>query len=161
MLDNILQQIDPERTLFIISSKSFTTLETLTNARTILDWMKTKFGNQVIQHHFIAITASPTKAMAWGIPEENIDVSVEEGVVRISGSSQVAKEDKGMRSYFMNAISSSYDYSFQLPSGLEDGEPKAELRRGILTLRFKKTRKEAPKKVKVVSKDEEKGEGDD
>ncbi|KKQ80857.1 MAG: Heat shock protein [Candidatus Daviesbacteria bacterium GW2011_GWA1_38_7] len=96
-----------------------------------------------------------------GIPEENIDVSVEEGVVRISGSSQVAKEDKGMRSYFMNAISSSYDYSFQLPSGLEDGEPKAELRRGILTLRFKKTRKEAPKKVKVVSKDEEKGEGDD
>ncbi|OGT36836.1 MAG: glucose-6-phosphate isomerase [Gammaproteobacteria bacterium RIFCSPHIGHO2_12_FULL_37_14] len=72
LLDNILQQIDPERTLFIISSKSFTTLETLTNARTILDWMKTKFGNQVIQHHFIAITASPTKAMAWGIPEENI-----------------------------------------------------------------------------------------
>lgn len=101
------------------------------------------------EDEFIAEAATP------GIPEENIDVSVEEGVVRISGSSQVTKEDKGRRSYFMNAISSTYDYSFQLPSGLEEEEPKAELHRGILTLRFKKTRKEAPKKVKIVSRDEE------
>ena len=42
-LNEVLQQIDPEATLFIISSKSFTTIETLTNARTILEWMQTKF----------------------------------------------------------------------------------------------------------------------
>ena len=41
-LCEVLEQINPETTLFIISSKSFTTIETLTNARTILAWMQAK-----------------------------------------------------------------------------------------------------------------------
>lgn len=71
-LNEILQQVDPETTLFIISSKSFTTLETLTNARTIMTWMQTRLGKNVFQQHFIAVTADRGKAIAFGIPEENI-----------------------------------------------------------------------------------------
>ena len=71
-LDEILQQIDPETTLFIISSKSFTTLETLTNADTIIAWMKNKYGEDVVQQHFAAVTAAPDKAREFGIPEEQI-----------------------------------------------------------------------------------------
>lgn len=70
-LDDVLQRIDPETTLFIISSKSFTTLETLTNARTIRDWMTTKIGSDLTQH-FIAITAATDKAIAFGIPSHHI-----------------------------------------------------------------------------------------
>lgn len=67
-----LRKIDPETTLFIISSKSFSTLETLTNAQTIFSWMKEKFGHTVSKKHFIAVTAAPEKAIKFGIWEENI-----------------------------------------------------------------------------------------
>lgn len=71
-LNEVLTQIDPESTLFIISSKSFTTLETLTNARTVAAWMKAKLGEDAVKHHFIAITAVPEKAKQFGVAEEAI-----------------------------------------------------------------------------------------
>lgn len=71
-LDEVLEKIDPYSTLFIISSKSFTTLETLTNAHTILAWMKAKLGEKAVEHHFVAITSAMEKAMAFGIPEDHI-----------------------------------------------------------------------------------------
>jgi glucose-6-phosphate isomerase len=71
-LNEVLQQIDPETTLFIISSKSFSTLETMTNASTLASWMKDKLGEKAIQHHFIAITAATQKARDFGIPEDHI-----------------------------------------------------------------------------------------
>lgn len=72
LINDVLQNIDPETTLFIVSSKSFTTLETLTNAHTVCDWMRAKQGNEVLQKHFIAITADPQKAIEFGIPEQHI-----------------------------------------------------------------------------------------
>lgn len=71
-LKEVLSQIDVQTTLFIVSSKSFTTLETLTNARTVLAWFKEKAPAQPIEQHFIAITAAVEKAIAFGIPEKNI-----------------------------------------------------------------------------------------
>lgn len=71
-LNEILKQIDPETTLFIISSKSFTTLETMTNARTIIAWMQDRLGKDVLKHHFIAVTAHAENAIAFGIPKEHI-----------------------------------------------------------------------------------------
>lgn len=72
LIHDVLRSIDPETTLFIISSKTFTTMETMTNAQTLLSWMENCLGQQVIKHHFIAITASTEKALAFGIPEEHI-----------------------------------------------------------------------------------------
>ncbi len=71
-LHEVLQLIDAETTLFIVSSKSFTTLETMTNAYTVLRWMQDKLGDNVLAHHFIAITAAAEKAIAFGIPENHI-----------------------------------------------------------------------------------------
>lgn len=71
-LQEILDEIEPEATLFIISSKSFSTIETLTNAKTIMDWMQAQFGIDAIKQHFVAVTAAPQKAQAFGIPEEQI-----------------------------------------------------------------------------------------
>jgi len=72
VLNSVLKKIDPETTLFIISSKSFSTIETLTNANTILTIMQKRFGEKALLHHFIAITAKPEKALALGIPAEHI-----------------------------------------------------------------------------------------
>ena len=61
---NAVASLRPETTLFIISSKSFATKETLYNAKKAMDWL-----NQPTHHdkHFIAITAHPNKAHAFGI----------------------------------------------------------------------------------------------
>ncbi len=88
-----------------------------------------------------------------GVPEERIDITLDDSVVRITGSSEETTEQTGQRKYFMSSMARSYNYSFRLPQGVLEGEePSAELRDGILTLTFKKAQKAAPKKVKVVSK---------
>ncbi len=71
-VDEILQRIDPETTLFIISSKSFTTIETLTNAETVIAWMKDRLGADILQHQFAAVTSARAKAVKFGIPEARI-----------------------------------------------------------------------------------------
>lgn len=71
-LNEVLNKIDPEASLFIISSKSFTTLETMTNAQTIRQWLQQKLGCNDLTAHFVAITAMPENARRFGIPNENI-----------------------------------------------------------------------------------------
>jgi glucose-6-phosphate isomerase len=71
-IQETLAKINPETTLFIVSSKSFTTLETITNAITLKAWLQTKLGITSIEKHFIAVTAATSKALAFGIAPENI-----------------------------------------------------------------------------------------
>jgi glucose-6-phosphate isomerase len=71
-LQEVLHQIDAETTLFIVSSKSFTTLETMTHAKTLREWLQQQLNTQTIDKHFIAVTAAKEAALAFGIPKENI-----------------------------------------------------------------------------------------
>lgn len=68
-LGSLLAHLNPETTLFIISSKSFSTVDTLSNAKTALAWlMTTKASKAAILHrHFIGISANLDKVSAWGI----------------------------------------------------------------------------------------------
>lgn len=72
LIRDVLEKIDPESTLFIISSKSFTTTETMTNAKTAINFIQTKLGTEAIKHHFAALTAKPDRARALGIADESI-----------------------------------------------------------------------------------------
>lgn len=88
-----------------------------------------------------------------GIPEDKVDVTFEDGVVRVSASSESKQEEKDKRRYFMSSMSSSYNYSFRLPQGVvKDEEPKAELEDGVLRLIFRKEEKKEPRKIKVTKK---------
>lgn len=70
---DLLGALKPETTLFIISSKSFTTVDTLSNARTALQWMCDGDVNEelVRRHHFIGVSAQPARMTEWGIPALN------------------------------------------------------------------------------------------
>lgn len=93
------------------------------------------------------------EAALAGVPEEKIDISVDDGVVRITGSSQEKEEEKRERRYFMSSMAASYNYSFRLPEGVvQDEEPNAEFDNGVLRLTFKKVQKEPPKKIKITTK---------
>jgi len=76
-LDNLLKHLNPETTLFIISSKSFGTVDTLSNAKTALSWLlataKLRAGTEdsVLRRHFIGISANSEKMSAWGIHSEH------------------------------------------------------------------------------------------
>ncbi len=91
-----------------------------------------------------------------GIQEDSVDVTVDDGVVRITAHAEDTKEDKDNRRYFMTSRVSSFNYSFRLPEGIvSDEEPNCELEHGILTLRFKKQQKAPPKKIAVRAKGKE------
>ena len=68
----VLESLNPESTLITAVSKSFTTLETLTNAQTARDWLMESLPGRDIGQHLIGITAEPSSAIAFGIPEDNI-----------------------------------------------------------------------------------------
>ena len=65
------QQVNPETTLFIVSSKSFSTLETFTNAASLQQWMK-QAGCTEINKHFVAISSNVDAAVEFGIDPDNI-----------------------------------------------------------------------------------------
>ena len=68
-----LKGLDPERTLFIVSSKSFTTQDTIMNAHTARDWlMENSRDESATSKHFIAVAANVKAATEFGIKEENI-----------------------------------------------------------------------------------------
>lgn len=68
-----LQDLDPRRTLFIVSSKSFTTQDTLMNAHTARDWlMESARDESAVAKHFIAVASNVKAATEFGITEDNI-----------------------------------------------------------------------------------------
>jgi glucose-6-phosphate isomerase len=62
-----LKTLDPRRTLFIISSKTFTTLETMTNARTARSWVADALGSDAVGDHFAAVSTRLDKVAEFGI----------------------------------------------------------------------------------------------
>lgn len=65
-LSAVLRRVRPESTLFLVASKSFTTLETMTNARSARDWFTTQ-GGRDIARHFCALTSNVQAAADFGI----------------------------------------------------------------------------------------------
>jgi len=68
-LSELLHQLRPETTLFIISSKSFGTIDTLSNAQTVRQWLEKALGQneKILQNHFIGVSTKPDKMTEWGI----------------------------------------------------------------------------------------------
>ena len=72
-LTEVLQDLNPETTLFIVQSKSFNTLETLKNATACREWFLYNGGTEEdLARHFSAVTANVVKAKEFGIVEQNI-----------------------------------------------------------------------------------------
>ena len=65
--------LDPEETLFIVASKTFTTLETMTNARTARDWALARLGDEAaVAKHFVAVSTASDEVAAFGIDTANM-----------------------------------------------------------------------------------------
>jgi glucose-6-phosphate isomerase len=69
----VLSQIDPEETLAIVVSKTFTTLETMTNAHSMRDWfIKGGCPEGQLAKHFVGVSANPAEVVKFGIDKDNV-----------------------------------------------------------------------------------------
>jgi len=66
-LADVLESADPRTTLFIIASKTFTTLETLTNARTARAWLASNLGEPAVREHFAAVSVNHKAMDEFGV----------------------------------------------------------------------------------------------
>jgi glucose-6-phosphate isomerase len=68
-----VRDLSPDETLFIISSKTFGTLETLTNAKSARDWVVNALGTEdAVANHFVAVSTAADKVQAFGIDTANM-----------------------------------------------------------------------------------------
>jgi glucose-6-phosphate isomerase len=71
-INEVLKKLNPETTLFIIVSKTFTTQETITNSETIKSWFLNSASQKDVAKHFVAVSTNVEKATAFGIETQNI-----------------------------------------------------------------------------------------
>jgi glucose-6-phosphate isomerase len=71
-LYDTLRGLDPARTLFIVSSKTFTTQETMTNARSARAWLAATLGEAAVGDHFAAVSTALPKVHEFGIEEDKV-----------------------------------------------------------------------------------------
>ncbi|MEX5632066.1 glucose-6-phosphate isomerase [Parafrankia sp. FMc2] len=64
--------LDPATTLFIVASKTFTTLETLANARAARSWLTASLGEEAVSSHFVAVSTNAEKVAEFGIDTANM-----------------------------------------------------------------------------------------
>ncbi|MEV4105388.1 glucose-6-phosphate isomerase [Nonomuraea sp. NPDC049649] len=67
-----LRDLDPATTLFVVSSKTFTTLETLTNAKVARQWLTGALGEDAVSRHFAAVSTNAAKVAEFGIDTDNM-----------------------------------------------------------------------------------------
>jgi glucose-6-phosphate isomerase len=67
-----LRDLDPATTLFVVSSKTFTTLETLTNAKVARQWLTGALGEDAVAKHFVAVSTNAAKVAEFGIDTDNM-----------------------------------------------------------------------------------------
>ncbi len=71
-ISSTLAALDPRATLLIVASKTFTTQETMANARTALAWLEKQLGRKAAVRHLCAVTADSARAAAFGVPVERV-----------------------------------------------------------------------------------------
>ncbi len=67
-----LRELDPATTLFVVSSKTFTTVETITNARAARRWLTAALGEEAVAQHFLAVSTNLAEVAAFGIDAEAV-----------------------------------------------------------------------------------------
>ncbi len=71
-IHDTLKGLDPATTLFIVASKTFTTIETMTNAETARKWIEAALGKAAVAKHFAAVSTALDKVKAFGIAPDRV-----------------------------------------------------------------------------------------
>ena len=93
------------------------------------------------------------KASMAGVPSEEVDVSIEGGVVTIKGEHKEKEEEKKKKKVvYRQARAAKYLYTTSIPCPVKPNKAKAEMENGVLTVTLPKKETAKPKKIKVKAK---------
>lgn len=91
------------------------------------------------------------KANVAGVPENDIDVTFEKGILKISAKSSLEEKSEGRTHYARSSWE--YNYTVAVPGMIDmSAEPKAEVEDGVVVIRFPKSKASLPKKLSVSRK---------
>ena len=83
-----------------------------------------------------------------GLKQEDIEVTFDKGVLWIKGDARENEEDKEKKYYYR--LSRTFSYCISVPGEIDmTAEPEANFRNGLMTVAFRKTQKEQPRKIKI------------
>lgn len=85
-----------------------------------------------------------------GVEKTDVKLSVEEGVLTISGHREQEKEEKGKRYHRIERAYGSFARSFRVPDAVDEPKVTAEFKNGLLTVRLPKSEKARPKSIEVT-----------
>ena len=71
-VNEVIKKLNPETTLFVVVSKTFTTQETLSNAETIRSWFLQSASQEDVAKHFVAVSTNIQKVTEFGINPDNV-----------------------------------------------------------------------------------------
>jgi len=71
-LAETVRRLEPATTLFVVASKTFTTMETMTNANSARTWLVEALGETAVANHFVAVSTNESKVVAFGIDPQNM-----------------------------------------------------------------------------------------
>jgi len=71
-LAETVRSLDPATTLFVVASKTFTTMETMTNAGSARAWLVKALGDEAVANHFVAVSTNESKVVEFGIDPNNM-----------------------------------------------------------------------------------------
>ncbi len=71
-IHDVIKGLDPATTLVVVASKTFTTIETMTNAATARDWLSRRLGADKVGRHFAALSSNLEKTAEWGIDPSRV-----------------------------------------------------------------------------------------
>ncbi len=92
------------------------------------------------------------EAPVYGVDPKDVNVSIDGSTLRITGSAKKEeKEDKNKKVYYSN-IQTSFNYELQLPTQVEGGKAKAEVKNGVIKISIPKTSEAKGTTIKVIAK---------
>jgi HSP20 family protein len=89
------------------------------------------------------------KAELPEVKKEDVKISIEDGVLRISGERKQEKEEQGKKWHRVERTYGSFMRTFTLPSNVDDSKVRADYKDGVLTLRLPKSAQAKPKSVDI------------
>lgn len=111
-------------------------------AMTVAEWLPLVDITEDDKHYLI-------KAELPEVPKEAVKVTVEDGVLTLSGERKFEKEEKDKKYHRIERAYGSFTRSFTVPDDADDSKVSAEFKEGVLTVRLTKNEKARPKSVEV------------
>ena len=86
-----------------------------------------------------------------GVSKDEINIEIDQDVIRISGSKKVEEKDEGKRKYYFRSLDTKFEQSFNLPTVVDADRAEANFKDGVLEVKLPKAEQFKPKKIAISS----------